>query len=195
MSVVAKQIDEVVKLGLAPLLKSRGFAKSGRDFHRLAGENWQIVNVQASQGNFGDSGKFTINLGVYLPVVSLLAGEPLRSSKPKEYQCTVCERIGGLMPGGTDHWWAISPSVSLNRIAEEVVSAVERFGLEWLDAHSQVARVAETLRPQPSVMSAAAALAAGDAMEAKRRIDYMATDRPTAATTARAWAKEHGLSD
>jgi len=70
VSDISKLIDEVVKLGLAPLLKERGFRKSSRDFQRRVDENWQIVNVQASQGNVGTAGKFTLNLGVYLPLVS-----------------------------------------------------------------------------------------------------------------------------
>lgn len=44
MSIVATRIAEIVKLRLAPLLKSNGFTKSGRDFHRRCvpfyGEDW-----------------------------------------------------------------------------------------------------------------------------------------------------------
>jgi hypothetical protein len=90
-------------MGLAPLVKKEGFSKSGRNFHRQSGNNWLVVNVQASQGNIGTHGKFTINLGVYLPEVSLLVSDPLRG-KPKEYDCTVRKRIGCLMPGARDHW-------------------------------------------------------------------------------------------
>jgi uncharacterized protein DUF4304 len=194
MSIVAKQIDEIVRLGLGPLMKANGFAKSGRDFHRRKDDNWQVVNVQASQGNFGETGKFTINFGVYLPAISLLAGGPLQRVKPKEYECTVRQRAG-LLTGKIDQWWEVSPLIPVVRTAEEVATAVEQFGLPWLEVHSHVPAVAEALRRQPSVMAAAAALAAGDAGEAKRRLHFMAVDRPMAAATARAWATEHGLDD
>ena len=45
-------------------MKEQRFRKSGRDFHRRAGVNWHILNVQASQGNVETAGKFTVNLGV-----------------------------------------------------------------------------------------------------------------------------------
>src|SRR5690606_33030026 len=128
MSIVAKRIDEIVKLRLAPLLKASGFTKSGREFHRQRDGNWHVVNVQASMGNVGDTGKFTINLGVFHPAISLLAGKPLQTSKPKEYECTVRERIGGLMPGETDYWWEVSPQIPAHHVAEDVASAVEQLG-------------------------------------------------------------------
>src|SRR5688572_2506860 len=108
-------------------MKSRGFSKSGRTFHRRVGDDWQVLNVQASMGNFAEAGKFTINFGVYLPAISLLAKQPL-SSKPKEYECTYRERIGQSMIGGPDYWWEIDPSTDLKAIANEVMVAVRDFG-------------------------------------------------------------------
>jgi len=195
MSIVAKKIEEIVKLRLAPLLKQHGFTKSGRDFHRQRERDWQVVNVQASQGNLGEDGKFTVNLGVYVSAVAALAGTPALEGKPKEHSCTVRERIGMLMREQNDHWWNVSPSISSEQTAKDVASAVEQFGIPWLEAHLRLETIAETLKPQPSVMSAAAALAAGDTNEAKRRIQFMAADRPMAATTAMAWARKHGLQD
>jgi len=175
-------------------MKARGFSKSGRDFHRRVGDAWQVVNVQASQGNFGSSGKFTVNLGVYLPAVSVLAGAPEPAGKPKEYQCTVRERAGALMTGGIDHWWELSEAASSEAVAREMAAAVEQFGLPWLEAQCDVRRMSETLRSQPSILSAAAALAAGDKQEAEQRVVRMVSDRPAVATAALAWARKHGLT-
>ena len=187
---IGKRIDETIRLGLAPLLKQQGFSKSGRNFHRLSGKAWQVVNVQASQGNSDASGKFTINVGVYVPEVAVLAGQAPIAGKPKEYECTVRERMGELMPGGADHWWALLPSTDLAVVATSVTQAVTAYGLPWLEAHASVEQVAQALASQPSVMSAAAALAAGDRDEAVKRIKRMEAERPMAGGTARAWAKK-----
>ncbi len=186
---IGKRIDETIRLGLAPLLKQQGFSKSGRTFHRLTGVVWQVVNVQASQGNSDASGKFTINVGVYVPEVAVLAGQAPIAGKPKEYECTVRERIGTLMPGGADHWWVLLPSTDLAVVATSVTQAVTAYGLPWLDAHASVQQVTQALACQPSVMAAAAALAA-DRDEAIKRIKRMETERPLAGGTARAWAKK-----
>ena len=137
---IGKRIDETIRLGLAPLLKQQGFSKSGRNFHRLTGAVWQVVNVQASQGNSDASGKFTINVGVYVPQVAVLAGQAPIAGKPKEYDCTDRERLGELMPGGADHWWALLPSTDLAALAAQVSEAVSVYGLPWLEAQASIAQ-------------------------------------------------------
>ncbi|MBX5068619.1 DUF4304 domain-containing protein [Rhizobium lentis] len=97
------RIDDVIKLGFADLLRAHGFKKSGRNWHKADGENWLIVNVQASRSNFGDRGQFTVNLGVYMASVAALSGEGVAAGKPKEYESTIRERLGSLAYG-QDHW-------------------------------------------------------------------------------------------
>src|SRR5215467_1430359 len=111
-SQIAESIDQLIKYGVAQLMKANGFSRSGRTFHRAEGEDWQVVNLQASQSNVGEIGRFTINLGVYLPRISVLAGKPV-PGKPKEYECTHRERIGRCMAGGLDQWWEINASTDL----------------------------------------------------------------------------------
>ncbi|MBX5038957.1 DUF4304 domain-containing protein [Rhizobium lentis] len=41
------------------MLRAHGFKKSGRNRHKTDGENWLIVNVQASRSNFGDRGQIS----------------------------------------------------------------------------------------------------------------------------------------
>ena len=187
---IGKRIDEIVKIGLAPLLKENGFSKSSRNFYRESESAWRVVNVQSSQSNSDMAGKFTVNLGVYLPQVAALAGQSPVTGKPKEYDCTVRKRIGALMPHGVDYWWELLPSTDPAAIAATVAAAVETYGLPWFAANTSVLQVADTLANQPSVMAAAAALAAGDRPEAARRIGRMEAERPMAASTARAWAKK-----
>jgi hypothetical protein len=195
VSDISKLIDEVLKLGLSPLMKAQGFRKAGRDFHRRVGENWHILNVQASQGNVGVAGKFTINLGVYLPAISNLVSAHAPAATPKEYECTVRARIGSVMPAKGDFWWQIDPSTDLGTVAKEVAKAVSGHAFAWFNAHNDAKQVAEALRFQPSIESAAAALVAGDRKGAIERIASMIGTRPSATKRAVAWAKEQGLEE
>ncbi|RUM16864.1 DUF4304 domain-containing protein [Rhizobium phaseoli] len=128
MGEAARGIDEVIKLGLADLLKAHGFKRSGRNWHRADGENWLIVNVQASSSNFGENGKFVINLGVYVAAVAALAGEAPIDGKPKEYDSTIRERLGSLAYG-EDHWWAIESGSNLDLISADLVEKMLSVGL------------------------------------------------------------------
>ncbi|WP_273430722.1 DUF4304 domain-containing protein [Chitinibacter tainanensis] len=75
MRKIADLIDGVIKLGIADFLKRHGFKKSGRTWHLMQGENWLIINLQASTSNVGCQGKFTINVGVYVPAIAALDGQ------------------------------------------------------------------------------------------------------------------------
>src|SRR5215217_1628112 len=109
MSEIAKLIDDTIRGGLAPVLKQDGYRKSGRTFHAVRPESVLVVNVQASTGNVGSVGRFTINLGLYLPAVeTVLNGTGAMAALPKEYECTVRTRLKHNGIGGTDQWWEIS---------------------------------------------------------------------------------------
>lgn len=187
----ARHIDAVVAQGLAPLLKSQGFAKAGRSFHRRRGERWQVVNVQASSGNSAAQARFTLNLGLYIPQIEVLAGQPPLQGKPKEYECTLRERIGALMPQARDHWWTLVPDGEPAALATELAEAFAAYGLPWLEGHTDLAEVAASLAEAPTILAAAAALAAGDREAAARRIEHMKAERPRATAVAEAWAAKH----
>ncbi|MEI2454819.1 MULTISPECIES: DUF4304 domain-containing protein [Lysobacter] len=187
----AKHIDAVVASGLAPLLKSHGFAKAGRSFHRRHGDRWQVVNVQASSGNSAAQARFTLNLGLYIPEIEVLAGNAPLAGKPKEYECTLRERIGALMPQARDHWWTLAPDSDPALLAPELADAFAAHGLPWLEGYADLAKVAARLAEAPTILAAAAALAAGDREAAARRIEHMKADRPRATAVADAWAAKH----
>ncbi|PKN92411.1 MAG: hypothetical protein CVU44_14840 [Chloroflexi bacterium HGW-Chloroflexi-6] len=193
MCEISNNVDELIKLGFAPLLKTYRFRKSGRTFYRQVDEIWQVLNVQSSQSNFGLIEKFTINLGIYHPIIAQLAGKSFSTGYPKEYECTIRKRIGHLMQSQGDYWWEIDPSTNLEVLAKQVNSTVEEFGLPWLETHCDLRVIANTLSEQPSIMSAAAALALGDKLMAQQRLARMIIERPMAANTARSWANKQGL--
>jgi len=88
MSEIAKRITAVVDEGLSSLLKKEGFRKRGINYYRTDGDAMQVVTVQSSQGNFGDSGRFRVNFGVHFPAVAkVLDGSDPMPEFPREPYC------------------------------------------------------------------------------------------------------------
>ncbi|MFT3894066.1 MAG: DUF4304 domain-containing protein [Anaerolineales bacterium] len=139
MSITSEKIDYIIKVGIQPILKREGFKKSSRTFRRSRAGCVQIINIQGSWTNYGDSGQFTINLGVYYPEAAKLHGSFHVTDHPLESNCIVNERIGHLMPVQRDYWWNFDANSDLNKIGQEVVSVCTNYGLPWLDAHSTLA--------------------------------------------------------
>jgi len=193
MGQVARSIDEVIKLGFADLLKAHGFKKTGRNWHRADGENWLIVNAQASSSNSGENGKFVVNLGVYAAAVAALAGEAPIDGKPKEYDSTIRERLGSLAYG-EDHWWAIESGSNLDLISADLVEKMLSVGFPWLETHRDISHLAAALRNRPSLLSVSAAWLVGDKDEAIRRLREAIERRPAARERFSAWASKNGVA-
>jgi hypothetical protein len=195
MSEIGRRIDEVIQLDLAQRLRAAGFRKTARTFFCTQANHTRIVNVQASQWNHGEDGSFTINLGVYYPVVSDLAGRPRVTGKfPKEYECTVRERLGALAHDGRDHWWSVSRTTDFTHLANEVGTAWTVFGSPWLDRASTLPGAIELLRCQKLYFAAAnAALALGKREDAEQLLREAMKTKPQAYTRLREWENRHGL--
>jgi len=118
MSDIAKKIDAIIKERLAPLLKNIGFKKKARNFYREFENRIELINVQSSKWNEGNEGQFTINVGVYYPEISEITDALPVKGMPKEYDCTVRERIGLLMPENKDKWWKIDSSSNDSEVSE-----------------------------------------------------------------------------
>lgn|SRR5579859_7619829 len=90
MSEIGKKISAVVDLGLAPRLKEQGFRRNGINYHRYDGDGIQVVTIQSSQRNYGESGKFRVNFGVHFPdVARVLHGSDTMPKSPTESNCTL----------------------------------------------------------------------------------------------------------
>lgn len=192
MSEITKSIDAVIALGLAASLKAVGFRKAGRTWHKAIGEDYLIVNVQASSGNVGSDGKFTINLGVYNSEIAKLTGAATQE-KPKEYQAIIRERIGPISYGH-DHWWEIHKNTDLSVVSADVVEKMEKYGLPWLDNHQSISSISQALKQQPSLQSVAAALIAEGKEEALARLRFALVKRPAAKAGFTSWATKNDLA-
>ncbi|MEQ2008912.1 MAG: DUF4304 domain-containing protein [Limisphaerales bacterium] len=125
-------IDEIVKAQLKPALKELGFKNKSSTFFRQNGDLVEVVSPQKSSWNDAGEAKFTINLGVYWPKVHETLGRPTASSPPKEYDCTLRQRIGHLFDDGKDFWWTVKPDSDIRQIGGDVVEKTRTFALPWL---------------------------------------------------------------
>jgi hypothetical protein len=74
-------------------------------------------------------GKFTVNVGVYVPEVARHGGGEARSFVP-EYYCCVRARLGELAGEAVDRWWDLDGDPSL---ALEIERRLEKDALPFLD--------------------------------------------------------------
>ncbi len=190
-----KLVDDVIRMGLHPTLKNAGYTKQGRTFYR-GDDPVRVVNVQSNRWNTADEAKFTINLGLFFPAVSLVSPpSPPFKGKPKEYDCTLRTRIGKLIPPYQDRWWTISPASEIVVISDDLVDAWNRYGAEWMERCSQLpAAREEAIKWGHKMLPAAISLALGEGAKAEA---YFGQLIQTCTTRSRPvfenWGRKHGL--
>jgi hypothetical protein len=190
LSAIGKRIDAVAGAHVAACLKSAGFRRKGRTFHRLHDDRTDVVNIQGSKWNAGRTGEFTVNVGVFYPAVSRLVDSWTVAGLPTEAECTVRSRLGMLMPGGQDTWWKLRASTSEDKLSATVAEALSDYGLPWLDRMGDMAAVKDEV---PALTCAAIALLEAHREEALRHLRRYCEEAPLNADRARQWGIEHGL--
>ncbi len=124
-------------------MKSRGFTRRGQRFWRNAGPVIEVLDLQKSQWNSSRRAEFTVNMGVFSPVINALSNVRVRSLPPATPECTISERIGRLFGSGLDFWWEVHGKNDLLRQGRDVCRKVSRFALPWLESlHSVRAMLA-----------------------------------------------------
>ncbi len=197
-SLIGKQIDQVIGDALAARLKGHGYRRKGRTFHRRSEESVCVVNVQASRWNAGMLGKLTLNLGVYFPALEVPITGGASSDPPSEPECTLRQRLGGLLPEPGDRWWSVEVGSSPHVLSTEVADLWQTFGAPWLDANATLVGTLPLLARRDQLRAAVASMVLGDRAEAERLVRAYVADCPERATIARAraerWAHSVGLS-
>src|SRR5690242_8611133 len=89
----SKLIDELVRDYLAPVMRDKGFRKSGANFWRDNENVIDVLNIQKSQWNDAWEASFYVNLGVYWRAFHRDQGTEFKSKFPREYNCTASSRI------------------------------------------------------------------------------------------------------
>jgi hypothetical protein len=138
-SVTAREkYDAMVREEVGPWLRERGFSKRRNRFRRASDDGWQVVDFQASQWGSHDDVRFTISVWVG---VSELA--------EAEAGAQVQERVGALLPGGEDHWWAVDLATDTTDLADEVRRVLQERCLPWLEARCSLDRLMALARDAP----------------------------------------------
>lgn len=134
------QLDEI-QAKLRPLLKDEGYRVRGRTFNRTTADGLvQVINFQ--MGSFDPPGttyipglrenlygKFTVNLGVYVPEVALHHGGGEAKSFVHEYNCCIRARLGDT-PEKKDFWWVVRPD---DEVISDLTKELVRHGLPFLN--------------------------------------------------------------
>ncbi len=193
MSEISKRIDAIIRGNLAPLLKERGFRKKARNFYRQHDDRVELINVQASQWNEGAEGQFTVNVGVYYPAISEITDAPSVKGMPKEYDCTVRQRIGLISEDRKDTWWSLNATSDDGQIAKDVAKKVEMLCLPWLESMSNLDEVKALAAINRPLVAAGISLHQGNDLEARDYLNQSFKKQPVAKSRAMAWGKKHGL--
>ena len=144
-SLSSKAVDSVIQGEIKSTLKSEGFRKSGRTFHRPKGEMIQGVYFETSWLNTPDEAQFTVDLNVVLPFYhEKWTGEPLPNN-PGSAAPLCSRRLGHLLPTETDKWWTVTPSTDCVPLSRELAELIRSVGLPYLDKSSDIQFLLENL--------------------------------------------------
>jgi hypothetical protein len=145
----ASGLDTVQKL-LSDRLRAVGFRLFQRNFNRLQPDGLiHLINFQAGPYPLGGNeipglrdnvhGKFTINLGIAVPLLHRLE---LGATTPKKsYRFGAIETRLGTLAEGTDIWWSVAPPYP--ELTEKIWDLLVRFGFPFFDHfpdHLSIAR-------------------------------------------------------
>ncbi|MCP4964998.1 MAG: DUF4304 domain-containing protein [bacterium] len=128
MAWITDAIREIVDTGVAPVLKANGYRRKRRHWMLQLEDATRTLNVQSSNSNWLDPGRFTINLGL---AHHDLEGRPEGFATWDDIS-GIPIRIGHVMPVRRDYWWELSEDDDFGAVAAEVEEALTRYALPWL---------------------------------------------------------------
>lgn len=167
-------IAEVVKTGIAPMLKQLGFKKSTFNFGRRQGSVAHFLNVQMSSWNQGVVGGFYINVGVMFDEMHRLRGaEP--PELPKHLDCDFMvrwERLDSQLPSFVEVNENTDPQV----LSEWLMRQIKDVFVKPLDAVSSTRDFGQTgwVTAVPWGFPAKFHYVVGDIAEARRLVQLEA---------------------
>jgi len=104
---------------IGPILRARGWTKTGPTFHLRQPQGWGVVNFQKSPWGSRDETRFTINLGVALDALApIFDRDPAK--KPPSSMCEWSDRIGSFLEPARDTWWIVNGGSDLEALTNEI---------------------------------------------------------------------------
>jgi uncharacterized protein DUF4304 len=134
-----------IQSGIGKALEPLGFTRKGRTFRRETDEGvLQIIAIQAGPFEIGPPlpppvshmrpdyyGKFTINLGVFVPEIHERTNPPITMNRViSDAHCSIRTRLGHVSEG-RDVWWPVLGS-SEEEI-EDIIALMIHVGVAFLD--------------------------------------------------------------
>jgi hypothetical protein len=124
---------------IAPALREMGLKGSGQHYRLDLPEYWVQIGFQKSRSSTADQIKFTVNLSVinkeewadvrarrsWLPERPSPNEHPPIARSPRSW----ADRIGAVIPPHQDVWWQLHVSEPVDRVADEVISAIREYAL------------------------------------------------------------------
>lgn len=135
-----------VQSPVAAFLKMKGFTRRGRTFNRTSSDGLvEVINFQMGSFAVGGHaeipqlrpnlyGKFTLNLGVYVPEIWQVSMVKKGPGFVQEYHCSLRSRLSQLNGLQIDQWWDLSMDVT--RMTEEIIDLLNQYGLRFLEKFS-----------------------------------------------------------
>lgn len=126
---MASEYSKQIQRGLAPVLKARGFAKSGATWRKRNDETIGDLNLQGSA--WGPL--FYVNLGIFFRALG-------DRDRPSECHCHIRTRLGERVPdrGRLNALLDFETAFDEDARIQEIVALVVECGLPWLDALSTI---------------------------------------------------------
>jgi hypothetical protein len=174
MAKARESIFEVIRLGLAPMLKQHGFKKNGLNFTRRCGTVAHYLNVQLSSWNCGSQGYFYLNAGLMFDEISTHFGK-VPPQLPKYDDCNFMVRLDRLNESLPPQF-TVDENTNLDALAQVVANLVEQtyvIPLEEVDCLSNLANTG-WVKAIPWGFPALFHFLSGDKEEARRLVQLEA---------------------
>ena len=139
-------IATISRAAFTSTFRAAGFRRQGVHLHRAAADLHHGIHFQASKWGTRSEGRFTMNLVVTAPFVyEAWTGRPFPAN-PATAFFPIQMRIGFLMPAGTDHWWDVTDAPPGEAMLAEVIDALTKFGVPFLDGFPSSLTLLQRLR-------------------------------------------------
>jgi hypothetical protein len=162
-SLSGRLVNEVVRLTLAPALKSCEFARKHHTWNRRFGELVHVVELQPGRWNQAGRGDLTVNIGVFDHVVyGVLRGKEAPAFA-KELDCVFRAHLGAVMPGGVFadgplngqsryNDWVFTPESDPTELGEDIRKALLGWGIPFLEKFDTLRSVHDFVAARPGEM-------------------------------------------
>lgn len=125
---------------IADSLKDDDFKRRGNHFFQKNGAIGYCLNIQNDKWNNREIIRFTLNIGIFTDSFWLehedFKHTGIVPSFPKEYDCAIRERIGGLLPVHDDKWYCITADTDVLKLWNDVEHDLEKYVKPFFDKYN-----------------------------------------------------------